>query len=277
MDSMQQPATKRVSVQRFDSDKPVSTDLDALTIEEPFEIRVAFRRRSTLVQRPISITMRTPGNDRELAVGFLFTEGIIHEKSWIEAIEEEEELGSSLLIRLNRPIDLQRLERHFYTSSSCGVCGKASLAALRMNRAVQLPPAAPAIDPQTLLGLPAKLAGRQEVFSRTGGLHAAAFFSAAGELLALYEDVGRHNAVDKLIGSVFLNDQLDFAQCLLVVSGRAGFELVQKSLMAGVPFFAAVGAPSSIAVELAQHYGSTLVGFLREKRFNVYAGPERIL
>jgi FdhD protein len=277
MDSMQQPATKRVSVQRFDSDKPVSTDLDALTIEEPFEIRVAFRRRSTLVQRPISITMRTPGNDRELAVGFLFTEGIIHEKSWIEAIEEEEELGSSLLIRLNRPIDLQRLERHFYTSSSCGVCGKASLAALRMNRAVQLPPAAPTIDPQTLLGLPAKLAGRQEVFSRTGGLHAAAFFSAAGELLALYEDVGRHNAVDKLIGSVFLNDQLDFAQCLLVVSGRAGFELVQKSLMAGVPFFAAVGAPSSIAVELAQHYGSTLVGFLREKRFNVYAGPERIL
>jgi FdhD protein len=272
---MDGPGIKQFAVDRYVAGT-ITADLDSLTIEEPLEIRVSFRRGSALVERSVSITMRTPGHDRELAVGFLFTEGVIHHLSWIDFISEDTQRGKSLLVQLNHPVDLQRLERHFYTSSSCGVCGKTSLESLEANRVIVLPPDAPRVTAETLLGLSGNLAACQKVFSRTGSLHAAAFFDKEGKLLVVKEDVGRHNAVDKLIGSELLQGNATFGELILMVSGRAGFELVQKALMAGVPFFAAVGAPSSIAVELARRYRSTLVGFLRGQRFNVYAGRERI-
>ncbi len=268
---------KRFPVYRYREGGPTVPDVDTLTIEEPLEIRVAFRRGTALVERPVSITMRTPGYDRELAAGFLFTEGLIHDASWIDSITENRQRGNSILVQLKHPIDLHRLERHFYASSSCGVCGKASLDSLEINRVINLPSDTPKMDAETLVSLPGSLAARQDVFRRTGSLHAAAFFNGEGKLLGVHEDIGRHNAVDKLIGSMFLEGGLSsFGQVVLAVSGRAGFELVQKALMAGVPFFAAVGAPSSIAVELAWRYHSTLVGFLRDRRFNIYSGKERI-
>lgn len=253
-----------------------SLENDRLAVEEPLEIRVSFRRRSSLVQKSVSITMRTPGDDRELAVGFLFTEGIIHEPGWIESVEEQKERGASVLVRLNHEVDLGRLERHFYTTSSCGVCGKTSLDALGINREIVLPAGKPVLTARSILRLPELVRGRQTIFDYTGGLHAAAFFDVNGALLTVREDVGRHNAVDKLIGAEVLSGQLRFEELLLFVSGRAGFELVQKAVMAGVPVMAAVGAPSSLAVQLARKYGLTLVGFLRDARFNLYSAPWRI-
>ncbi len=274
LESMASSVVKKLPVYRYQEGRPAVPAFDAITIEEPLEIRVAFRRGAALVERAVSITMRTPGHDRELAAGFLFTEGLIHDPSWIESITEERQRGNSIILRLKQPIDLHRLERHFYTSSSCGVCGKASLDSLAINRIINLPSDAPKMDAATLLSL----AAHQDVFRRTGSLHAAAFFNREGNLLRIHEDIGRHNAVDKLIGSVLLDGNIaTFGRLVLGVSGRAGFELVQKALMAGVPFFAAVGAPSSIAVELAWRYHSTLVGFLRDRRFNIYSGRERIV
>jgi FdhD protein len=247
---------------------------DDLTIEEPLEISLKFRRGSNLVRKPLSITMRTPGNDRALAIGFLFTEGIIPELSGL--LDVEQESANSVVISLNQEVNLQRLERHFYAASSCGICGKTSLEALRINKEIYLNSRSPVVSPRLLIMLPEILARHQADFAHTGGLHAAAFFDARGHLRGVCEDVGRHNALDKLIGIELLAGRTDFSDLLLLVSGRAGFELVQKSVMAGIPIMAAVGAPSSLAVELAQRYGMTLIGFLREKRFNLYSGTARI-
>lgn len=268
--------SRRLTIERFVANEAPQNARDTLTIEEPLEIRVRFRRGPNVVQKPISVTMRTPGSDRELAVGFLFTEGIIHEASWIDATDLESDQENSILLSLNQEVDLKRLERHFYTSSSCGVCGKTSIEALAINREVALPHRLPQITPENLLTLPQRLLEQQAHFSRTGGLHAAALTSPDGAIRAIREDVGRHNAVDKVIGHALLSNTIELSDSILMVSGRAGFELVQKAIMAGVPIMAAVGAPSSLAVDLARRYDLTLVGFLRGNRFNLYSGRERI-
>ena len=272
---MQSPGIRDFGVRRYSSGDRVNSDLDQLAVEEPLEIMLCFRRRSTLVHKPISITMRTPGQDQELAVGFLYTEGIVHRRSDIEEIGRGRD--SSIAVTVAGDLDLSRLERHFYTSSSCGVCGKTSLQALRMNREIHLDPSRPKHAAEFLLQTPRMVRKKQSIFDRTGGLHAAALFDTNQNLIRICEDIGRHNAVDKLVGAELLAGRIDFSDLLLFVSGRAGFELIQKSIMSGIPFMAAVGAPSSLSVELARKYGSTLIGFLRDRRFNLYAGSDRVL
>jgi FdhD protein len=256
------------------ADNPANA-VDHLAVEEPLEIVLRFRRRTTLVRKPVSITMRTPGHDQELAIGFLYTEGILHDLNAIE--EMSQGTDSSVTITVAGNLDLQRLERHFYTSSSCGVCGKSSLQALQMNREIHLDPSRPKHSIDFLVQTPGIVREKQSVFERTGGLHAAALFGPRRQLLRVCEDIGRHNAVDKLVGAELLAGRTDFSDLLLFVSGRAGFELIQKSIMSGLPFMAAVGAPSSLSVELARQYGSTLIGFLRENRFNLYSGEDRVV
>src|SRR5580693_6328402 len=265
---------------------------DFLAVEEPLEIRLALKND----ERNVAITMRTPGNDEELAVGFLFTEGILRSADSISGITNPARnvLTVSLVTKdgdensdSESAIDLERLERHFYLSSSCGVCGKASIQAIEASGCTAPPRDRPVLDREVIHQLPAALRSRQMAFDRTGGLHAAALFDPAGTLLDLREDVGRHNAVDKLIGAAIL-DHTSLTQVspghssavplhdrILMVSGRASFELVQKALMAGVAVMAAVGAPSSLAVETALRFGMTLAGFVRDDRFNVYSGDWR--
>jgi FdhD protein len=246
---------------------------DIVTTEEPLEIRVAAGGRT----HPVAVTMRTPGQDFDLAAGFLLSEGIVRERRAIERIAYCTERGQpqhynvvTVHLRHDVPFDPSRLSRHVYTSSSCGICGKASLEQLRAicPRPLQ---GGPQLPDDFFLSLPATLRNQQTIFARTGGLQASALFDAAGTLLAVREDVGRHNAMDKLVGMLLLEDRLPASQSVVLVSGRASFELVQKALMAGIPVLAAVGAPTSLAVDLAREFGMTLVGFLRDGRFNVYA------
>jgi len=300
---------------------------DAVAVEEPLEIRLAWAPASEpaakpggsgvpaaagapgkhltvagLTERSISVTMRTPGHDLDLAVGFLLSEGIVRAREDIAttrhcgpAVRDD---GTSNVVRVElalggAEVDVARLERHFYTTSSCGVCGKTSLEAVRAAPHAPLVAGVPAIPAGAVHGLPAALRAAQETFARTGGLHAAALFdvTVGGRvnhaaraledrsglaLRSLREDVGRHNAVDKVLGDALLTGALPLGGCLLMVSGRASFELVQKAVMAGVPALAAVGAPSSLAVDLARAEGMTLLGFVRDGRFNVYAGEERV-
>jgi FdhD protein len=256
-----------------------------LAVEEPLEIRLGFIENGKATHKSVSITMRTPGDDFELAAGFLFTEGIITSANQINKIQhcgaaaKQNDLRNTVRVdlRADVKIDFKRLERHFYTSSSCGVCGKTSIEALETGVCRLKNPASPVFSAETIHRLPETLRSSQNVFDRTGGLHAAALFNAAGEMQNLREDVGRHNAVDKLVGAEFLANRTPLFDKLLLVSGRASFELVQKALMAGIPILAAVGAPSSLAVELAREYGMTLMGFVRDNRFNIYTGKERIV
>lgn len=243
---------------------------DMLAVEEPLEIRLA--------GLAISITMRTPGHDPDLAAGFLLSEGIIEDPHDIASLRVGES-ENSILVELQPGFspDLERLRRNFYAASSCGICGKASIAALETLPRRLMPAPAPFLAAATIHRLPSLLREAQPVFERTGGLHAAALFSPEGRLLALREDVGRHNALDKLIGHALRTDPVMLSASLVLVSGRAGFELVQKCVMAGIPLLAAVGAPSSLAVETARRFGLTLAGFIRDNRFNVYSVPERIL
>jgi FdhD protein len=271
---MESPSIRDFGVRRYLLTGYPAHDVDQLAVEEPLEIVLRFRRRTTLVRKPVSITMRTPGQDQELAIGFLYTEGILHDRNAIEEISEGAD--SSVTITVTGNLDLKRLERHFYTSSSCGVCGKSSLQALQINREIHLDPSRPKHSVDFLVHAPRLVREKQSIFQRTGGLHAAALFNLEGSLLRISEDIGRHNAVDKLVGAELLAGRTDFSDLLLFVSGRAGFELIQKSIMSGIPFMAAVGAPSSLSVELARRYGSTLIGFLRDNRFNLYSGPDRI-
>jgi FdhD protein len=272
---MDTPGIRDFNVRRHRSIEETATDVDHLAVEEPLEIVLLFRRRAMLVRKPISITMRTPGQDQELAVGFLYTEGIVHHRNAIEEVTAGTD--SSITVSVTGNLDLKRLERHFYTSSSCGVCGKSSLEALQMNREIHLDPSGPKHPAEFLVQTPRMVREKQSIFDRTGGLHAAALFDSSRNLIRICEDIGRHNAVDKLVGAELLRGRIDFSDLLLFVSGRAGFELIQKSIMSGIPFLAAVGAPSSLSVELARKYGSTLLGFLREDRFNLYSGADRVL
>ncbi len=252
---------------------------DVVSTEEPLEIRLlAGGERQT-----VAVTMRTPGADFELAAGFLFSEGIVGERAAIRAISycldatvEREQRYNIVNVALHRPglPDLARLERHFTITSACGVCGKASLEALRF-RCAPLPDG-PAVAPAIITGLPETLRAAQGQFAATGGIHAAALFTAAGELVALREDVGRHNALDKLIGWALLNNRLPLHEHIVLVSGRSSFEIVQKCVSAGVPLIAAISAPSSLAIDTAREFGATLIGFVRGARFNVYTGAERI-
>jgi FdhD protein len=270
--------------------------LDDLAIEEPLEIQLSYGPSDSRQTRSISVTMRTPGNDLDLAAGFLMTEGVIRDANDIELIThagqtfgecepssqttDAAKLGSKQnIVRVELATDVEvglaTLQRNFYTTSSCGICGKASLLALR----TVCPPRAAnhfRINAQLLYRLPSRLRASQGVFDRTGGLHGAGLFDSAGNLVAVREDVGRHNAVDKLIGSKFLADRTPLRDSLLLLSGRASFELLQKALMGGVPMVVAVGAPSSLAVQVAKEFDITLVGFLREDHFNIYHGSERI-
>ncbi len=273
---MERPVAKSLVV-RVEGVRPAEPRDDFLAVEEPLEIQLGYERRGWRVHKSVSITMRTPGADDELAAGFLFTEGIVGDASHIEAIRTEEPNVVRVELRAGVAVDLRRLERHFYTTSSCGVCGKASIAALNLPNLPRLTADRPVFDAETIHRLPATLRGTQAVFDQTGGLHAAALFDPAGRLAAMREDVGRHNAVDKLIGSQLLaGATTPLNGHLLFVSGRASFELVQKALAAGLPILAAVGAPSSLAVGLAQTRGMTLLGFVRGGRFNIYTGEGRV-
>lgn len=254
---------------------------DHLATEEPMEIRLVTRA----ARQTVGVTMRTPGNDFELAAGFLHGEGVIGGREDIAQISYcvEPDVDAAqqynivnVTLRQDAMPDLAPLERHFYTTSSCGVCGKASLDALQTRSYPPIPPG-PEIAADVLYGLPDTLRRAQGLFRTTGGLHAAALFDTSGQLLELREDVGRHNAVDKLVGWALLAGKLPLGRSILMVSGRTSFEILQKSLAAGIPIVCAVSAPSSLAVDLAREFRITLVGFLRDERCNVYTSRERVL
>jgi len=272
---IQSPGIARMPIQKI-QDTDVLEASDELAVEEPLEIRLQYGPAGERREQSISITMRTPGNDVQLATGFLYTEGILPEASAVKGTYTA--IPNSILISLREDVglDLGRLQRHFYTTSSCGVCGKSSLDSLRTVCPSPAPTTQWRLTPELLHPLPDMLRQQQDIFGSTGGLHACALFNRQGQLLALQEDIGRHNALDKLIGWALQEGQLPLADHILLLSGRACFELIQKAAMAGIKVVAAVGAPSSLAVELARGYDITLIGFLRDQRFNIYAGAPRI-
>lgn len=263
---------KTVEVVRYRDGQPLPAEQDETAAEEPLEIRVE--------GHSIAVVMRTPGHDRELAAGFALTEGIVREASEIfditSCLTTDPSAGNIVDIALTDPtkFDPVKMSRHVFSSSSCGICGKATIeAAMQQFAPIS---AAPAIDPKVLLSLPAKLARAQETFQRTGGLHACALFDPTGELLLLREDVGRHNALDKLIGHELLAKRVPLGECVLLLSGRVSFEMTQKALAAGIAIIAAISAPTSLAVEFAHANHQTLIGFLRGETMNIYAGEERL-
>ncbi|MDB4919203.1 formate dehydrogenase accessory sulfurtransferase FdhD [Mucilaginibacter sp.] len=277
-------AIKRIPVIKVNEAESIEAT-DALAIEEPLEIRLESILNGEPKVQNVSVTMRTPGNDAELAAGFLFTEGIIKNFDDIANIDHcfiacAENKENVIKVRLNEGVtpNLQNTERNFYTTSSCGVCGKGSINAIRtVGSFVQQKENNTSINSELLHKLPGILRDQQQVFAETGGLHASALFNLGGKLLLVREDVGRHNALDKLIGAALKKSWLPLNNHLLLLSGRASFELVQKAVMAGIKIIAAVGAPSSLAVELAKEFDITLAGFLRNQRFNIYTADHRIL
>ena len=275
---MKPPGSKTKATVWVVENGQVRSRSDQLATEEPLEIRLVSP------QKTVAVTMRTPGADFELTAGFLYSEGVVSSREDIERISycvdpdvDGEQRYNIVNVKLKEGLspDLQPLERHFFTTSACGVCGKASLEALRL-RGCPVIPDSPEVSAEVIYSLPEQLRAAQRVFSSTGGLHAAALFDTQGQLLSVREDVGRHNALDKLVGSAVLSDQLPLNNHIVMVSGRSSFEILQKCLTAGVPIVCAVSAPSSLAVALAREFGITLVGFLRGERFNVYAGRERL-
>jgi FdhD protein len=250
---------------------------DALATEEPMEIRAGGPGQEAT---RVAVTMRTPGGDYELAVGFLFTEGLVapgevRRVAYCDDLDDESQRYNVVTVSIDRPFDAAALSRNFYATSSCGICGKAALDDIEVRCAPV--GEGPQVRAEVLVGLPDALRAKQKVFDRTGGLHAAGLFTTEGELVALREDVGRHNAVDKVIGEQVMAGRVPLAGFVLQVSGRLSFELVQKAAMAGIPIVSAVGAPSSLAVEAGERFGMTVVGFVRDGRCNVYAGSERVL
>lgn len=275
--------TTRTGVRKVRPGRVVEEE-DVLATEEPMEIRVRALEGGEEVERSLSVTMRTPGNDFELAVGFLFGEGILRGKQDIDRVVyctdpgiDQEYNVVSVHLREGVSYNLSLLERHFYTTSSCGVCGKTSLEAVRVKTAVDIPADRPKARRVAVASLPDRLRKGQDIFAETGGLHAAGLFDADGTIESVREDVGRHNAVDKLVGQMVLAGRASLHDSILAVSGRASFEIMQKAAVAGIPFVVAVGAPSNLAVEIAREFGMTLVGFARGETFNVYAGPHRIV
>ncbi len=268
-------ATKQILIHKYKGSTHWEAS-DLLAVEEPLEIRLEFGPITKRKSQNVSITMRTPGADENLAIGFLFTEGIIQKVSDVFSARVLGENMVTVSLQPDFDFDIKKLERHFYTSSSCGVCGKASMDAVKIavtgsfsNNKTDWE-----INPEIIYNLPNTLRQAQSTFDATGGLHACAIFDPQGNLLALCEDVGRHNALDKLIGHYLQQGMIPLDQHILLLSGRASFELLQKAAMAGIQFVCAVGAPSSLAVETAETFGITLIGFLREGRFNVYSGSK---
>ncbi|MEM7369415.1 MAG: formate dehydrogenase accessory sulfurtransferase FdhD [Bacteroidota bacterium] len=271
-----------VQIQAYQS-KEKEEKNDLLAVEEPMEIQLVHGERANRIKQSLTITMRTPGHDLELTLGFLLSEGIITDRAQVREIrhciqvEHPEAEGNVVRVELSESVELveERLQRNFVASASCGVCGKASLEGIETIGCPVLP-AGPVWNASLIHSLSDKLSDFQTIFSHTGGLHAAALVDLNGKLLHVREDIGRHNALDKLIGAAVEEEALPLSECLIFLSGRIGFELVQKALMAGSPVLAAVGAPSSLAVRLAKQYGMSLLGFVRNQRFNVYSGSERI-
>lgn len=274
---MQNASVASIRMKKVSVDKLLDAD-DELAVEEPLEINLRYDSTGIPVQKCISITMRTPGNDEELGVGFLFTEGIIQKREEVSAVSAVPFADNKVLITLseNKQPVLQNAERNFYTTSSCGVCGKTGINAIRTASLYKNDADEICLQANLFYRLEDVLRKQQAVFESTGGLHASALFDLDGNFMMLREDVGRHNALDKVIGAAFLNNQLPLRNAILLLSGRASFELVQKAEMAGIKIMAAVGAPSSLAVQLAKETGITLIGFLRNQRFNIYSGGHRI-
>jgi len=284
---MTEPAARRSShtrarVRVVEAGRPVALRTDHLATEEPMETRLVIGGHA----QSVAVTMRTPGADFELAAGFLFGEGILHSAADVATLSycvdpdvDLEQRYNIVNVALRAPVaaDLRGLERHFYTSSACGVCGKASIDALKVRAGAPLREGQPTVAAAVIRALPEKLRQAQRLFESTGGLHAAALFTTDGEMLVLREDVGRHNAVDKVVGWGLLGDRLPFSDSVLVVSGRTSYEILQKAVAAGIPVVCAISAPSSLAVDVAKEFGVTLVGFLRGGRFNVYSGEARVL
>lgn len=273
---MENISTISKKVKRATSNQLLDT-YDELAIEEPLEVQLFYGNKNNLVQKTISITMRTPGHDEELTLGFLFTEGIIQNKNQIAGIYISSTENKALItLNENEQFNLQKTERNFYTTSSCGVCGKTSIEAIKTISLYKNTTDEIQIKAATFYQLEKELRKQQALFESTGGLHASALFDLNGNLINLREDVGRHNALDKLIGASFSREELPLNNKILLLSGRASFELLQKATMAGIKIIAAVGAPSSLAVQLAEETGVTLIGFLRNNQFNIYTGEQRI-
>ncbi len=251
---------------------------DQLAIEEPLTIELGFERKGLRSHRTVAVTMRTPGHDAELAAGFLFGEGIVGGRDDVASIEESSPGRVRVWLRPGVRADLKGAERNFAVTSSCGVCGRTSLDDVRRRLGSRRVVGAEnfRVSAETIHALPERLREAQAIFARTGGLHGAGLFDAEGRLEIAREDIGRHNAVDKVIGAAWLAGATPLGGRILLVSGRASYELMQKSIRAGIPVLAAVGAPSSLAVEMAVEFGATLAGFVRDGRFNIYAGAERI-
>ncbi|MBK6635391.1 MAG: formate dehydrogenase accessory sulfurtransferase FdhD [Chitinophagaceae bacterium] len=256
----------------------INETADKVAVEEPLEIQLAYSTSSGRMIKNIAVTMRTPGNDEELAAGFLFTEGIIQNAADIRETKQPGADENRVLVELQENVQpvLSNIARNFYSTSSCGVCGKASIDAIRSVSQYGMEHDHLLINASVLYHLQDGLKKQQKVFEDTGGIHAAALFNREGKFLMLREDVGRHNALDKLIGAALLKNELPLNNCILLLSGRASFELVQKAAMAGIKLIVAVGAPSSLAVEMAKETGITLIGFLRNDRFNMYSGKHRV-
>jgi FdhD protein len=267
-------STAHIKIKKINAGGQMEVD-DELAVEEPLEIQLAWQDATGFVQKNISVTMRTPGNDAELAAGFLFTEGIIEHIDQIQHILPQQ---NTVLVGMAKGAEpkLQQAERSSYTTSSCGVCGKTSIDAIKTTPVFSQQITELEVPAALFYGLQNTIQQKQVVFETTGGLHAAALFDIQGNCLLLREDVGRHNAVDKVIGAALQNRLVPLHEHILLLSGRAGFELIQKAVMAGIRIIAAVGAPSSLAVELAAEHDITLIGFLRADRFNVYSGAKRI-
>ncbi|MCR9183593.1 MAG: formate dehydrogenase accessory sulfurtransferase FdhD [Flavobacteriaceae bacterium] len=263
-----QKSVQHIQIQRQKSTH-FSSQEDVVAVEEPLEIQV--QEFGAKGAQSISVTMRTPGNDEALALGFLFTEGLLNNYNQIKTVFPFGENKVVVQLQKGLTIELNKTERNFYTTSSCGICGKSSIEAIKTNSQFKIStPVKP--SKELLFGLQETLSNQQSLFSLTGGIHAAALFDFSGKLLLIQEDVGRHNALDKLIGEALKNEKLPLTNTLLLLSGRASFELIQKAVMAGIGIIAAVGAPSSLAVELAKEHNQTLIGFLKKDGFNVYSG-----
>ncbi len=275
---MQTPSVIRAAIKKNDGGILSDAD-DLLAAEEPMEVRLAWKDGGRQRIDNISVTMRTPGNDEELALGFLFTEGVIADRQSVGAVSVTKENVVLVTLRDGLIPNIHKTERNFYISSSCGVCGKASIDAIKTvcGEPGDYPYDGLRCTPELLFSLPEILRQQQSVFDQTGGIHACALFDASGKIVLLREDVGRHNALDKLVGAALGMGFLPAEQHILLLSGRASFELVQKAAMAGIKMIAAVGAPSSLAVQMAEEWNMTLVGFLRGQRFNIYAGGQRIV
>ncbi len=275
---MNDSPVENISIQKIHAGNVTEAD-DKVAVEEPLEIQLAYSSSTGRMLKNIAVTMRTPGNDDELAAGFLFTEGIFKANAEREEIKRPPLDGNLVLVVLKENVIpvLANTARNFYSTSSCGICGKASIDAVRTVTEFANEKDSITVPAGIFYSLQEKLKTQQKAFEDTGGIHASALFDFDGNFITLKEDVGRHNALDKIIGSALLNNKIPLSNCILFLSGRASFELVQKAVMAGIKIVVAVGAPSSLAVDMAKESGVTLIGFLKDNRFNIYSGKERII